>query len=228
MSYSLRNKSCIPAYHYYISCGNLKCKTNCNKDSLPCVVCDKVFHYKCAGLSKKAYLAHIKTGRNFYCSDSCIRSLSPFNDINNFELLTTLFESSLPPCKKCKKECLNKGQMKCIQCHKCLNYFHIECVNMSESVFDKRSKSSEFFCPGKCEMSIMPFNCLSNNAFVETCDPLSDFFPCIVCKANCINDCIQCDLCDGWVHNDCSDLGSDLSLFIDSDREFFVGLVNVL
>ena len=70
-------------------------------------------------------------------------------------------------------------------------------------------------------MSIFPFNCLSNDAFIKYCDPLSDFFPCLVCKVNCIDNCIQCDFCDGWVHYDCSELGSDLSLFIDNDREFF-------
>ena len=104
------------------------------------------------------------------------------------------------------------------------NYFHSKCVNMSESEFEKRSKKYEFFCPGKCEMSIMPFNCFSSSdTFIKYCDPLSDFFPCIICKTNCTDDCIQCDFCDGWVHNDCSDLGSELSLFIDNDREFFCG-----
>ena len=179
MPYSLRKKSCIPAYQNYISCGNLNCRSNCNKDNLLCVVCNKLFHYKCAGLTKKTYLTHIKTGRNFYCSDSCIRSLFPFNDIDNFDLLTTLFKSDLPPCKKCKKDCLDKKQLKCIQCCKCLSHFHIECVDMSETVFDKRSKNSDFYCPGRFEMSIMSFNCLSNDAFIKYCDPLSDFFPCV-------------------------------------------------
>ena len=221
MRYNLHKKSCIPAYQNYVPCGNRSCKANCTKDNLQCEICSKWFHYKCVGLSKKLYLDFLETRKTFICSDACVRTLFPFSGLDQIEFLTTQVDSDLHPCKKCKKECLGNHLMDCIQCDNCEHWFHSECANLSIHTFNNIIDSNSlYFCSKKCEMSIFPFSCTSNATQLEECDPLSDFFPCKVCYMNCVTDCIQCDICDSWVHMDCTDLGSSISLYIDSNKDF--------
>ena len=107
MPYGFRKKSCVPAYQNHVPCGNLKCKVSCASNYLFCAVCCKPFHYKCAGLTKKAYLDHVRTNKNFICSsNSCSRSLFPFNNLDHIDCVTTQIDRNLPPCKKCKRGCL--------------------------------------------------------------------------------------------------------------------------
>ena len=98
-----RGKSCIPAYQNYIPCGNPKCKDSCTSCYLDCIICHKVFHYKCAGLTKKAYLEIINKRKHFICKDTCFKLLFPFHGIGPIDFWTTQFDSNVRPCKKCKK-----------------------------------------------------------------------------------------------------------------------------
>ena len=150
-----------------------------------------------------------------------------FNDITQIDLLTTLFDSDVRPCKKCKKECLGDKLMKCSQCVACNSWFHNECANINPTYYydsdtkKKIKKTVLFFCCLKCEMSIFPYYKLSKETFIYECDPFSYIFPCSICSLDCTVSCLQCSHCDKWVHFQCTDLGPKLNDYINNDREYY-------
>ena len=221
MPYNFRKKSCIPAYKNYIPCGNLSCKVNCNTDNIHCLICNKLFHYKCLGLSKKAYITLKKNNKGIICRDACFQTLFPFCYIDQIDFLDTNIDSDVHPCKKCKKECFGNELMDCIECSVCLKWLHKECSDLSDIAFHRyTSNNIPYICNHrKCEVSIFPFKCLDNDSLTYEIN----LFPCTICSRDCDTDCIQCDICNGWVHYDCTDLGPNISLYENTDKEFFCG-----
>ena len=55
-------------------------------------------------------------------------------------------------------------------------------------------------------MMLFPFSHLDNVALIT----LNMSYPCKVCQLECVSDCIQCDLCDWWLHVDCIHPGFNL------------------
>ena len=71
-------------------------------------------------------------------------------------------------------------------------------------------------------MSIFPFSCVLKTENVDEFNPGRDSFPCKICRKECLNDCIQCDLCDKWLHFECTRLPLNTLLELGkSDRKYY-------
>ena len=62
--------------------------------------------------------------------------------------------SNLYPCRKCRNECV----VDCIQCDECDEWFHYECVLLTEEEFTQlgSNKYRDFYC-GRCALLQLPF-----------------------------------------------------------------------
>ena len=119
------------------------------------------------------------------------------------------------------KECLGNELMDCIECSVCLKWLHKECSDLSDIMFHRyTSNNLPYICSDrKCQVSVFPFKGIDNDSLIYEIH----FFPCTICGKDCDTDCIQCDVCNGWVHYDCTDLGPDISLYENTDKEFYCG-----
>ena len=81
-----------------------------------------------------------------------------------------------------------------------------------------------FTCGPKCFGTIFPFSSSDHIDFLDTLDNGNCPYPCKKCKKACIGnelmDCIQCDVCDKWLHKDCADLEFDFDYYINSSQDF--------
>ena len=218
MPYNLRKKSPILEYQNYISCGNYNCKDSClPSNSLTCKVCSTWFHYKCVGMSKKAYIKIMNCKSAYICSNKCYNVLLPFYELDHIDLLTSMWDS-IQNCHKCKKGCLkNKCLMDSIPCDFCPRRHHFQCTNLSYDQFKRIVNNGlEYPCSDKCEMMLFPFSHLDNLALTS----LNLCYPCKVCKQECVSDCIQCDLCDWWLHAECIEPEFSLNDYTNNDKPF--------
>ena len=223
MPYNFRKRTPIPEYQNHISYGNLKCKASCTHDtSLRCILCEKWFHYKCANLSKKAFTELSLSRRSFVCSNRCYNSVFPFGDLDTIDFLTTLIDPIIShPCRKCKKNCLGNQLMDCIQCDYCHSWYHFECTNIHDELFQSYVHNDlEFICSKSCEMGVFPFFNVKNSKNVVEFNPLKDCYPCRKCREECVTDCILCDVCDNWVHVSCTNLGDEFLDYVDNSKMF--------
>ena len=90
----------------------------------------------------------------------------------------------------------------------CSKWFHAECANLNDIFENYIDSSYSFLCSNKCELksvlAIFPFSDISDASEIDEFNPFRDLFPCKICREECITDCIQCDVCDKWVHADCA------------------------
>ena len=210
MLHSFNSKrSAIKSFRNFIHCGDPSCKTSCDQNSLKCSICLKYFHHKCLKMSKKQYLKVLKNNNALIvCSRKCYNLTLPFSNVNQIELLSTLFSGNdvQYPCKKCKLNCLGGGLMDCIQCDVCQKWQHAECANLEYQFECYINNSYSFICSKKCEMSVFPFSNIVNSKNIDEFHPFREVYPCKKCRQDCVVDCIQCDLCLDWLHYQCAGL----------------------
>ena len=84
-----------------------------------------------------------------YICDPCYAYLMPFSEVDHDDLIITLNNYKLYPCKICKQECSLKD---CIQCDVCFNWSHSECANLLELPFEMYVKHDyiRYICSNKC------------------------------------------------------------------------------
>ena len=107
-------------------------------------------------------------------------------------------------CGKCGVHCDSEDtNVKCTICHK---IFHRSCKNISKKSFLEIGPNKSYICD-ECHGSILPF------AFSDDIDFNSALFgegefPCGKCHRDCLHStpCIQCSICETWVHYECSKL----------------------
>ena len=156
----------------------MSCKKSCDANCLTCIVCLYPFHSSCVKIPKRQYKAILTKDKNFVCSKKCYNATFPFSEVDEIDLLCTLFGDNMYPCKKCKRDCIGNGLMNCIQCEICLKWQHSSCANL-EFPFDYYvDKNLDFFCSKKCELSVLPFNHVINNDRVDEFNPKHNNFPC--------------------------------------------------
>ena len=91
------------------------------------------------------------------------------------------------PCVKCKLTCNNTD---CIMCDSCEKWMHFKCTKL----------------PKRKLMKLITGNTNSDDPFFCT----SCYFPCPKCKKSCQNsNCICCDICNHWYHQDCAKLSKN-------------------
>ena len=226
--YYSRKPSPILTFRDFIHCGVLSCKVTCNvENSLFCSVCKKWYHYKCLKLTQTFFLESIKND-NFVCSIRCYGNLLPFAKLNLTDFLsTTIIDPGEEkyPCKKCHKECFGNDLMDCIQCEMCLKWLHRDCANLVYTFDSYIDNDLSFFCSPKCEhmqlAKIFPFFNVTNSKKVDEFHSSKDNYPCKICHLQCLTDCIQCDLCECWLHANCAKLTIDeLEALSDKDKTY--------
>ena len=47
-------------------------------------------------------------------------------------------------------------------------------------------------------------------------------YPCSKCKKNCVNDCVECDLCKKWLHAKCENLKKADMLILGDNETYFI------
>ena len=100
----------------------------------------------------------------------------------------------------CDSEDMN---VKCMICHK---IFHRSCKDISIELFLEIGIYKSFICY-ECHGSILPFALLDDIDFFSAIFGEGEF-PCGKCHKDCLDNspCIQCSICDTWVHYKCSKL----------------------
>ena len=122
----------------------------------------------------------------------------------------------------CKVSCEKNS----LQCEVCLKHFHYKCIKITEREYDDiKSRNLTFVCGVECYNAIFPFFSLKQIDFLNTLvDDGTCPYPCKKCKKPCIGnqlmDCIQCDVCDKWLHRDCANLEYDFDDYINSSIDF--------
>ena len=223
-----RKTSPILTYRNFIHCGVLSCKVTCSvENSLFCLVCQKWSHYKCLKLTQTSFFESINNN-NFVCSTRCYGNLLPFVKLNLTDFLSTTIivpGEEKYPCKKCHKECFGNELMDCIQCETCLKWLHRDCAKLLYTFDSYIDNDLSFFCSPNCEhrqrAKIFPFYNVTNSKKVDEFHPRKDNYPCKICHLQCVTDCIQCDLCQYWLHANCAKLTiEELEALSDSARTY--------
>ena len=100
--------------------------------------------------------------------------------------------------------------MDCVQCEICLKWQHASCADLEFPFINYVCGHIDFICSKKCEMSVLPFNKVVSNDRIDEFYPDRDSYPCKICRNECLGDglmdCIQCDVCEKWLHFECSSL----------------------
>ena len=212
----------------FTHCGDLSCPVNCDENSerVFCEICQKWFHYKCKNLSKKAYLELLASKKSFVCKGTCCQILFPFFNLNQIEFLDLLSVENDTPCKKCKMACLGNGLMNCIQCDVCEHWFHENCANLDYSLECYLYYDLNFICSDKCWLNLLPFHSVAKNSEVPEFHPSKDSYPCKLCRNQCLGfglmDCIQCSVCQYWIHANCLKLSQEQFEILANDNSEFI------
>ena len=113
------------------------CAAHCDTDNLilKCDICTKSFHRSCKNVSKKRFRDLEKNNKGFICSNKCELSVLPFFSADKIDFFSALFGEGEYPCKKCKRDCLNKSA--CFQCSNCDKWCHFECSDLTAKEFKK-------------------------------------------------------------------------------------------
>ena len=124
------------------------------------------------------------------------------------------------PCgnKSCRTSC-DHNSLRCIGC---LQYFHYKCKKLSQEAYRNIVDNDlDYICDdgvkGSCYGAFFPFFEIENRYFLDTIIDHDGLYPCKKCKAECLNDCIQCDVCDVWLHAECANLQYDLDCYVDDN-----------
>ena len=97
----------------------------------------------------------------FICSNRCINSCLPFQNLTNKVFLDTTVGKRKLPCKKCFRECAKRT--KSIQCTICKRWQHTICISgLGTNALVPKYDSHSFICSDVCEIRSMPF-CKLNN-----------------------------------------------------------------
>ena len=107
------------------------------------------------------------------------------------------------PCGHCGKDCGEESQS--IFCDICCKWFHRKCKNLTlKEYFQLGASPDMYICGDKCKASLFPFNEIDDINFESTIFG-DGLFPCKICSQDCMDgmDCLQCDVCDHWIHTDC-------------------------
>ena len=108
-------------------------------------------------------------------------------------------------------------------CEVCQKWFHYKCKKVTKRDYlDIKSRNLTFVCDEKCYNAILPFFLLDQVDFLNVDGSCP--YPCKKCKKGCVGnqlmDCIQCDVCDKWLHAQCANLTYDFDYYINSNLEF--------
>ena len=122
-------------------------------------------------------------------------------------------------CEKCRDNC----ESNYLCCNICEKAFHQKCMKISKKKGDIFRKHNSYICSDNCLISQLPFHNLNDIDFF--CFLKGDGkFPCKKCKRDCLLDdmsCIQCDVCDVWVHYPCTNLSAKDS---NEAKEYFCSI----
>ena len=119
------------------------------------------------------------------------------------------------PCGKltCRTLC-DHNSLNCILCKK---YFHYGCQNLKKRDYQNIINNNlDYICDGDCYSSILPFFETERKYFLDTIIDHDGLYPCRKCKVECLDDCIQCEICDSWLHFECADLEFDSSCYVQN------------
>ena len=111
-----------------------------------------------------------------------------------------------------------------VYCETCEKWYHYQCKNLTKKAYKELIKSNKsFFCPDRCNQSLFPFYNLNLLEFLDQCSP-ENSTPCKKCKLACLGNglmnCIQCDICDHWFHEECANLEYSIESYFDFDLGF--------
>ena len=110
--------------------------------------------------------------------------------------------------KSCKVSC-DENSLTCVICEK---YFHYKCQKLRKRDYQNIINNNlDYICNQNCYSSILPFfECVSIDPDVS--------YPCRKCKLECMDgqDCIQCEICDSWLHVECANLKYDFSCYVQN------------
>ena len=123
------------------------------------------------------------------------------------------------PCGNlsCRNSC-DHNSLKCVGCSK---NFHYKCNKVSERAYQNIIDNNlDYYCDTvdrKCHGCFLPFFEAENIVFLDTIIDHDSLYPCKKCKLECLDDCIQCDVCDVWLHGECANLKYDLAWYEDNE-----------
>ena len=122
------------------------------------------------------------------------------------------------PCgiPSCRNSC-DHNSLKCVGCFK---YFHYKCNKVSQNTYQNIFENNlDYICDfkekGSCYGSFLPFFVSDNKNFRDTITEHDGLYPCKKCKIECLDECIQCDVCDVWLHAECANLEYDFECYVD-------------
>ena len=112
-----------------------------------------------------------------------------------------------------------------------MKWFHHKCKNISDKRYNEIvEKKLYFICDdhkNSCYSTILPFNNIEQIELITTF--MGDgLYRCKKCKKDCIGhglmNCIQCDVCDKWLHAKCAALKYTFDSYVNnSSLEFICG-----
>ena len=124
----------------------------------------------------------------------------------------------------CKKSCDENY----LECDICMKRYHYKCKKVTLTAYlSIINSNSTYVCSDNCFRSIFPFHDLKDNEFLTTFINDKNEFPCKKCKLECLGgelmNCIQCDICDAWLHADCAKLEFDFQSYVEGKHDFICG-----
>ena len=141
----------------------------------------------------------------------------PRNNASNFRRSPIECYRNHIPCGdlSCKNSC-DHNSLKCVGCSK---NFHYKCNKVSEKAYQHIIDNNlDYFCDTvdrKCHACFLPFFEAENIVFLDTIIDHDGLYPCKKCKIECLDYCIQCDVCDVWLHAECANLKYAFECYVD-------------
>lgn len=108
------------------------------------------------------------------------------------------------PCGVCASHCDQNDLI--LNCEICLKSYHRSCKKVSKSKY-KELKNHNYVCSSKCYLSLLPLTSVDEIDFFSALFG-ENKYPCGHCNRDCLEmtPCIQCSICDDWIHYQCSNL----------------------
>ena len=159
MPRNLKYEQHIKQLRNFIRCR--QCQKDCYPNPFSCGICNKQFHFGCLNWTEKKFESHVEKNWLLICSNECYGSLLPFQELNEYEVISTYFGNGKNPCKSCRIDCV-ENISECKRCYVCdRTVKHSKCIK-------KFNSSNNYICGVKCVMATLPFSNAGNHELLES------------------------------------------------------------